>query len=306
LIVAPGDTFETFSPELGSGLVGTVGVRVRDSAGNDAVAHTTAGISADVTVGSTAIYRVSLTAPTTAAQYWIIWDNGSVLSDPIELVVTSSTVPIVTSNTYVTRDEVKTAADLSSLDYADQDIDRACTAVSRALDEVCRGRSSHFYQSSETRYYDPSDWNCSYSTYETRLAIDDLVTASSVTIDTAGDGSYSTTWTQNTDFYLAPRNAANDGWPYEELVIRRASGRQFPTLTQYPVKITGTFGWPSVPIQVSQYALIYVTQMVIRTRQAPLGVLTQSLDSGGGIRISKLDPDFDRMCGQFVRQKLFI
>lgn len=303
--VAPGDTFEAYSPELASGLVGTVGVRIRDGAGADFLARTTAGISADVTVGSTSIYRKSLTAPTTTGQYWVVWDNGTALSDPQELFVTFTPVAGATGNLYITRDEVKVAANLSSLDYADADIDRALSAVSRALDRVCRGRASHFYQATETRYYTPSCWRPYSLTNYPRLDIDDLVSASSVTVDTAGDGSYSTAWAEGTDFYLEPRNAATSGWPFEELVLRYPAGRFFPGY-QHPIKVTGTFGWPSVPIEVSQYALIYTTQMVIRTRQAPLGILTASLESGGGVRIAKMDPDFDRLLGQFVRQKLWI
>jgi hypothetical protein len=34
--------------------------------------------------------------------------------------------------------------------------------------------------------------------------------------------------------------------------------------------------------------------------------LTASLESGGGVRISRLDPDFDRLLGQFVRTTLWI
>jgi hypothetical protein len=303
--VAPGATFEAFSPELASGLVGTVGVRIRDSAGADFLARTTTSIAADVTVGATSIYRRSLTAPTTAGQYWLVWDDTTTVADPQELVVTSSAALSVTGSLYVTRDEVKTAASLSSLDYADADIDRACDAVSRALDEVCRGKGSHFYQATETRYYSPDD--CYGYTYygEHRLEIDDCAAVSEFAVDTGGDGTYETTWTEGTDFFLNPANADTAGWPFEEILIRRTGGRYFPDV-QRAIKITGTFGWPSVPVQVNQYALIYATQMVIRTRQAPLGILTASLESGGGVRISRFDPDFDRLLGQFVRTKLWI
>lgn len=216
----------------------------------------------------------------------------------------SSSVNISTDNLYITRDEVKTAASLSNLDYADQDIDRACEAVSRALDLVCRGRGSHFYQATETRYYTPDDFNYYCIAGEHRLEIDDLTGVSELAVD-FGDGTWATTWTEGTDFFLDPPNANANGWAYEEVVLRIAGGRYFPRV-QRAIKVTGTFGWPTIPIEVSQYALIYTTQMVIRTRQAPLGILTASLESGGGVRISKLDPDFDRLLGDFVRQRLFI
>jgi hypothetical protein len=172
------------------------------------------------------------------------------------------------------------------------------------LAEVCRGKGSHFYQATETRYYSPDDcWG--YTSGEHRLEVDDLTSVSSLTVDTGGDGSYSTTWTEGTHFFLNPANADTSGWPFEEVLIRRTGGRYFPDV-QRAIKIVGTFGWPAVPVQVNQYALIYATQMVIRTRQAPLGILTASLESGGGVRISRLDPDFDRLLGQFVRTTLWI
>jgi len=210
---------------------------------------------------------------------------------------------------YISRDEVKIAASLSDLDYADVDIDRACTAVSRALDEVCRGGDSHFYQATETRYYTPDEFNYTYRYgyygHEHRLEIDDLAAVTSLTVDTGGDGSYATTWVEGTDFFLDPANADTSGKPFEEIVLRARGGKFFPPF-QRAIKVTGTFGWPSVPVQLNQYAVIYVTQMVIRTRQAPLGILTASLESGGGVRISRLDPDFDRLLGQFVRTRLIL
>jgi hypothetical protein len=300
--VAPGASFEAVADGFATGLTGTIGVRVTDNQGATTIARVTAGV-AEYPAGS-GIYAKTLTAPSTAGQYSIVWDDTSSYATD-ELVVTSSAALSVTGSLYVTRDEVKTAASLSSLDYADADIDRACDAVSRALDEVCRGKGSHFYQATETRYYSPDD--CYGYTYygEHRLEIDDCAAVSEFAVDTGGDGTYETTWTEGTDFFLNPANADTAGWPFEEILIRRTSGRYFPDV-QRAIRIVGTFGWPSVPVQVNQYALIYATQMVIRTRQAPLGILTASLESGGGVRISRFDPDFDRLLGQFVRTKLWI
>lgn len=193
--------------------------------------------------------------------------------------------------------------------YADADIGRACTAVSKALDEATRGIGSHFYQAAETRYYTPDEQNCRglpYGNgYQWALDIDDITSAATVAIDTAGDGSYSTIWTQGTDFYLDPANAALDGRPYEQLVIRTRGGRQFPNV-QRAVKITGTFGWPSVPLQVSQYALFFVAQTVMRTRQAPFGILMQGMEVGATARIMRMDPDFDRFLGSLSRRRLLL
>lgn len=95
LRAAPGADFEALTGGFATGLTGTVGVRLRDGQGGDAIAHTTAGISEDI--AASGIYRVTLTAPETAGQYWLIWDNGSGgFSEPEQLLVTSSLTDLAT------------------------------------------------------------------------------------------------------------------------------------------------------------------------------------------------------------------
>jgi hypothetical protein len=86
---APGAAFEAYVSVFPSGLAGTLGVRIRDGAGGDFLARTTAGIAEDVTVGIQAVYRRSFEAPLEAGQYWLVWDDGAELSLE-ELLVTSS------------------------------------------------------------------------------------------------------------------------------------------------------------------------------------------------------------------------
>lgn len=278
--IAPGATFESFSPEFASGLAGTVGVRIRDGAGSDFLARTTAGITADTTVGATSVYRKSLTAPTTAGQYWIIWDDGTTLSDPVELVVTASAADLASGTLYVTRDAIKQAAALNGESFADDDIDLAVEAASRAVDGY---KGTRFYATAETRYY-------TAGRYDRWVAIDDLVTLTAVTLDEDGDGTYETTWAEGTDFVLDPANAALESRPARRLVLLEQAARAFPVYRR-SIKVEGSFGWSGAPALVQQAAKILALRLLVRSRQAPLGIVTVGNEVGATARLGRIDPD---------------
>jgi hypothetical protein len=84
IYVAPGASFEAVVQGFPTGLTGTIGVRIRDNQGADALARTTAGIAEDI--ANSGIYRVTLIAPSTAGQYSIVWDDGSI-SGPSDVAV---------------------------------------------------------------------------------------------------------------------------------------------------------------------------------------------------------------------------
>lgn len=121
-----------------------------------------------------------------------------------------------------------------------------------------------------------------------------------MTLDLDGDGVYETTWTRDVEFYLDPPNAAADDRPYERICLRPQKGKFFPAWPN-AVKVTAQFGWPDVPPQVTEYAFIFAAQLLMRTRQAPFGVQMAGLEIGSSARISRFDPDFDRLLGKFVR-----
>ncbi len=293
MIEAPGATFEATTIQFASGAI--VGVRIRDGQGADTLTRTTSGVVEDVTVASAAVFRKTLTAPTVAGQYWIVWDDGVTL-DTQELVVAySATVPL-TGQLYVTRDELKTALSLTGQSYADDDIDMACNSASRAIDWAS-GR--YFYSDpGSTRYY-----AARYG--DQRLEIDDISTLTSLTVDTTADGTFQQTWTSGTDFDLEPYNYPAYGFPYERIRLRWMRHRYFPW-SERNVKIVGDFGWASIPSEVRQYAKILASRLLMRTRQAPYGIITISADVGAVARISRTDPDFQQLVGPYVRARPFI
>lgn len=229
----------------------------------------------------------------TAANYWyrIVFVDASgdvsLPTDPVQNTSTASTL-------YVSLSEVKSTLTLGSQNYADEDIQDAVEAASRAIDDAC-GRK--FYQDTTIRYYTPC-WG------DDVLDIDDLTTMTTFAVDTGNDGTYETTWVAGTDFTLEPVNAAATSWPYDRVRIKFGSGRTWPVYRD-SIKITGTFGWPSVPAGVRQYAKLLAVQQTIRPRQAPFGFQAFGGDTGGAMRITRTDPDFMRLVGRYVKTRPF-
>jgi hypothetical protein len=101
--VAPSSTFEAVADGFSTGLAGTLGVRLRDNQGNDAIPRTTVGIVEDIP--GLGIYRVTLTAPAVGGQYTIVWDDGSGTAATESLVVSYSASSPGPSDSFATVDD---------------------------------------------------------------------------------------------------------------------------------------------------------------------------------------------------------
>ena len=289
--VQPNTSFETVADGFSTGLTGTIGVRVIDNAGATSIARVTTGI-AEYPAGS-GIYAKTLTSPATSGQYTIVWDDGTNYATD-DLVVTATTLGALSGELYVTRDEVKTALTLEGQTYADDDIDRAVNAASRAIDQAT-GR--FFFSTDETRYYTP-EYNAK------AIDIADLHTLTSLEVDIGGSGTY-TTWTSESDFWLTPDNAALNGYPWTQVRLRTQKQYAWPCWHR-SVKITGSFGWSEIPSAVRQYAMFLALKLLYRTRHAPFGIVMVSADVGAVARLARTDPDFDTLLGDFVKSRPFV
>lgn len=133
------------------------------------------------------------------------------------------------------------------------------------------------------------------------VQVDDLVTVTSVKIDTAGNRTYSTTITLNTDYLLWPLN----GPPYQEL-------REWPTASHgfvmgRLVQVIGTFGYEQdggVPWPVRQACLILAARWFKRN-DAPFGIVGAA-DLGQMERLSKEDPDVVTLLEPYRRGRYWI
>lgn len=298
--VEPNASFEAVA-KFPTGLAGTLGVRIIDNVGGTTVARATAGIS-EYPAGS-GVYQVTLTAPGSAGQYTLVWDDADGHYAPDDLLVTTTvtSATIGSGNLYVTREELKTILRLENESYDDDAIDIAVEAASRACDGY-KGKPTGFFASaSEVRYY-------TADAYDTSIDIDDAISVSEVAVDTAGDGSYETVWTEGTEFWLDPPNAVTDGQPRRRLVLTTTGSlitstdqrdmlpplvptTRFPTY-QRAIRVTGTFGWPTVPAGVKAATILLARRWLARTEQAPLGVLVaQSGEAVAMAALGAIDKD---------------
>jgi hypothetical protein len=200
------------------------------------------------------------------------------------------------TNAYCTLAEVK--ASLRITDTVDDTLlELAVESASRSIDEFT---SRAFYsQGTAVKYYAADD-----STY---CRIDDLVTISELATDEDANGTFEVVWNNYssgapTDYQLEPLNnsAPVDGVTAPITAIRARNLRWFPTLNgQALVRVTGTWGYSTVPTAIKQATVIQAARFFKRN-DSPLGVL--SAPDLGYIRVgSRLDPDVEMMISGYRR-----
>jgi hypothetical protein len=176
---------------------------------------------------------------------------------------------------YATLSEFKAAVGITDT-TDDAALQSVLDATDTLIDLYC-DRKTGFGTATETRYYTAED-------YEYVLT-DDLVSITTLQTDDDANGTYETTWTAGTDYVLAPRNAALDGFPYTEIDTSVTWPRNFPKDVYIGVKVVGVFGFPAVPAAVKQAEIIQAGA-VWNSRTAPFGVIG-SADLGGILRMSR-------------------
>jgi hypothetical protein len=176
---------------------------------------------------------------------------------------------------YATLAEFKAAVGITD-STDDTALQSVLDATDTLIDLYC-DRKTGFGTATETRYYTAED-------YEYVLT-DDLVSVTTLQTDDDANGTYETTWTSGTDYVLAPRNAALDGFPYTEIDTSVTWPRNFPKDVYLGVRVVGVFGFPSVPAAVKQAEIIQAGA-VWNSRTAPFGVIG-SADLGGILRMSR-------------------
>jgi hypothetical protein len=173
---------------------------------------------------------------------------------------------------YASLAEFKAAIGIS--DSSDDTALQSVLDATDALIDLYTDRKNGFGTATQTRYYTAEDYKY--------VLVDDLVSITTLTTDDDGNGTYETTWTVDTDYNLAPGNAALDGFPYNEIDVSVNWPRNFPRDVYRGVKVVGVFGWPAVPSAVKQAAIIQAGA-VWSSRTSPFGVIG-SADLGGLLR----------------------
>jgi hypothetical protein len=195
------------------------------------------------------------------------------------------------SNGYATLAQVKSALRIPTADTIDDALlEMAVESASRLID----GHTSRQFLSGGTaiRYFAATD--------ELVCNVDDLA-SSTITLQTSAlaDGVYDTTW-DTTDYQLEPLNGNLDGIPWAFTRIRAIKDYLFPVLgDEALVKVTGVFGWPYLPIAVTQACVIQASR-IFKRLDSPLGVA--GFGDMGAMRVSRdIDPDVAQLLMPYRR-----
>ena len=193
-------------------------------------------------------------------------------------------MPIV--NGYATLAQVKAALRLTdSVD--DTLIENAIESASRRIDGYT---SRWFYKTNQTpvQVYPATLYECG--------TLNDMASTSvTVKIDSVGDGSYATTWTQGQQYQLEPLNAGLSGKPYRRIVA--INGFNFPVAVDKPlVQVTAQWGWNAVPSDVTQAAILLSMRQFARLNAA-LGVVGFA---DMAMQVRAVDPDVRDLLNPYV------
>jgi hypothetical protein len=201
---------------------------------------------------------------------------------------------VAISNGYATLAQIKSALRIASGDATDDALlEMAVESASRLIDAYC-GRN-FINAGTVTRYYSTENPYV--------VQIDDARSISQVQTSTGLDGVYDTTWTIGTaggqgDAQPEPINDYLGGvvWPYTR--IRAIGDYSFPTGPENSIKVTAVFGWPNIPVTVTQATILQSSRIFTRL-QSPLGITFGEL---GAMRVSRgLDPDVAQLIEGYRR-----
>ena len=219
-----------------------------------------------VTHSGTGTYTANV-ACTIAGTWAYLWEGTGTAADAVAGTWGPVTDPAL-NRLYATPEELKSRLQITGI-QDDLEIMIACQGASGSIEEIT-GR--YFWRGTDTRTYVPDNlW---------RQAVDDLVSVTTLKVDQDGDGVYEQTWTSGTDYALevAPGRyntmSKGEAWPYTGFLAVN-SGKLLPFV--YPwrhldsIQITGVFGWPAIPRNVKQAALIAAADL-FKLKDAPFGV----------------------------------
>ena len=181
------------------------------------------------------------------------------------------------TNGYCTLSQLKASARITDA-VDDALLELAVESASRMIDSYTQ---RYFYNAgTATRLFVPQD------NYVTE--IDDLI--SLTTLETSDGDTFGVTW-QAKDYQLEPLNGVVDGLVgHPTTRIRAVDDYLFNLLAgEATVRVTGTWGWTSVPVAVKQATVIQAAR-IFKRNDSPLGVA--GFGDMGVIRVgSQLDPD---------------
>lgn len=165
------------------------------------------------------------------------------------------------TNGYCTLADVKAALRITdSVD--DALIENSINSASRMIDQYC---NRYFYSTSagEVRYYQANDGFICW--------IDDAQSITTLQTSSTDPLIFDTTW-QAGDYQVLPANRWANGAYYPITGITATDNYLFPVWAEMAlVKVTGQFGWSSVPEPI-KFACIIQASRLFKRLESPLGV----------------------------------
>ena len=165
------------------------------------------------------------------------------------------------TNGYCTLADVKAALRITdSVD--DALIENSINSASRMIDQYC---NRYFYSTSagEVRYYQANDGFICW--------IDDAQSITTLQTSSTDPLIFDTTW-QAGDYQVLPANRWANGAYYPITGITATDNYLFPVWADMAlVKVTGQFGWTSVPEPI-KFACIIQASRLFKRLESPLGV----------------------------------
>jgi hypothetical protein len=180
---------------------------------------------------------------------------------------------------YVTRAALKEQLGIEADDTTrDTRADRAVRAASRAIDRTT-GRRFWLDPEPTTRTY-RLDGRIVWEPDGDLLLVDDIGDTTDMVVE-AGSG---TSWSTATGYETHPDNALADGRPVTGLLRPGATWG----LSSTRVRVTARHGWPTVPDDIAEAAMIQASRLFNRAN-SPEGVMGSA--EWGVVRLSRRDPD---------------
>jgi hypothetical protein len=193
---------------------------------------------------------------------------------------------VALTNAYCTVQQLRDQFDDGATSLPVELLERAINATSRAIEDFCGRRF----------WIDPSVQVLTFAPEWPDLLLldgfEDIATTAGLVLktDSAGDGTYATTWTIGTDFKVGPRNADKHGPAYCWTQIEAIATKAFPIASHIDsVQVTAKYGWSQVPEGVEEACILRAAQ-IFKRKESISGVA--GFDGFGVVRISaRKDPD---------------
>ena len=221
------------------------------------------------------------------------YTNGDVQTFPNTgyLVVRITPTGAAQQQRYLGVEALKNTLSLGGQSYADDDLAIAIDAASAGLESVYNPTGWLLGPTNEQRYYTAN---------ERTVTLGDAISVTSVDLDYWG-GQYATPL-DVANYRLLPIGRGlvadgGDGRPYQQLVVDRGVwlGLWIDDALprgDYGVRVTGQFGWETVPSGLQWAVGLIATRLLRRSREAPFGLVSTGID-GAVMRAVDLARDAD-------------